>query len=248
MMTTLGIEHPDFERWVDYREDRLSPSEMAELQGHLAECPRCTGLLLDLEDFLTPPDESDDGTRDFERAAVWRAIRPSRQRPAWYLPVSLVAAVLVGALGVGLWTSGQRQDLHQMEQLVAQLTAPQPNAPIYHLVPTTRSSRPAQQGFPLAEEMQTFTLVFNLVASDPQASFRAELINTAGEVALEVGDLELDDLGTLTLGLSRRSLPAGEYVVHLFRTAREDDDGEVSEPQPQPPEPEASYTFRLETL
>lgn len=246
-MTTHGNGHPDFERWVEYREDKLSPSEMAELQGHLVACPRCTGLLLDLEDFLTPPDADPDEPIDFERAAVWRAIRPTPRRPAWFLPTSLVAALLVGALGVGLWTSGERHERQRLEQMVAQLTAPQPNAPIYHLVPTTRSSRPAQQGFPLAEEMQTFTLVFNLVAEDPEASFRAELLDAAGELALAVDDLQLDELGTLTLGLSRKSLPAGDYVVHLYSTTREDDSGEES-PDPSELPPEASYSFRLEAL
>ncbi len=247
-MTQHGNGHPEFERWVAYREDKLTPSEMAELQGHLVDCPRCTGLLLDLEDFLTPPDVTDDdGAIDFERAAVWRAIRPSRQRPAWYLPTSLVAALLIGALGAALWTSGDRHEVQRLEQMMAQLTAPQPNAPIYHLVPTTRSSRPAQQGFPLDQEMQTFTLVFNLVASDPEASYRAELLDRTGKLALEVKDLELDELGTLTLGLSRKSLPAGDYVVHLYSMAREDDSGEEPPEQSELP-PEASYSFRLETL
>lgn len=238
-MTTMHTQHPDFDQWVEYREGNLSQAEEEVLQEHLAGCSRCTGLLLDLEDFLTPPEASEGASLDFERAAVWRAIRPRREQ-RWYVPLSIAAAFLVGVLGVGVWTSGERQELQHLEQVMAQLTSPQPNAPIYHLVPTTRSARAAQQGFPLAEEMQTFTLVFNLVAEDPEASFRAKLFDTQGQLALEVPNLELDELGTLTLGLSRKVLNPGDYVVHLYDMNREDETGEEEEP-----EPEAKYNFRL---
>lgn len=242
-MTTQPTEHPDFDRWVEYHAGNLAAADKDAMQEHLTVCARCTGLLVDMEDFLAPPEGPEAETLDFEREAVWRAIRPHRQ-PRWRVPLSIAAAFLVGVLGVGVWTSGERQELRQLEQVMAQLTAPQPNAPIYHLVPTTRSSRSSQQGFPLAEEMQTFTLVFNLVAEDPDATFRAELLDTQGQVALEVPDLELDELGTLTLGLSRRSLSPGDYVVHLYSMGREDEADENSE-YDEAPKPEASYNFRL---
>lgn len=245
MTTKNGHEHPEFEQWVQYREGKLSTEGEDSMQEHLAHCPRCTHLLLDLEDFLSPPEE-ENGALSFEKAAVWRAVRPPKQRPSWQFPSSLAAAFLVGVLALGVWTSGERQELKDMRQVVASLTAPQPNSPIYHLAPTTRSSRPARQGFPLAQEMQTFTLVFNLVSDDPESTFRADLIDKDGNVALSVPDLQLDEYGTLTLGLSRRSLEPGDYLVHVHGMGSGSEDASTSADEGGP-DPVASYTFRLET-
>lgn len=245
MTTTNGHEHPDFEQWVQYREGQLTAEDEDVMQEHLAHCPRCTHLLLDLEDFLSPPEADTNGALSFEKAAVWRAVRPPQKRPSWYIPSSLAAAFLVGVLALGAWTSGERQELKDLRQVVTTLTAPQPNSPIYHLVPTTRSAQPARHGFPLAQEMQTFTLVFNLVSDDPASTFRADLIDTEGNVALSVPDLELDDYGTLTLGLSRKSIEPGDYLVHVYGLGSgEDVDGTSNEAAA---DPVASYTFRLET-
>lgn len=87
-----GTDHPEPGRLLDYHEGRLPAAEEAALQDHLAACPACAALLLDLDAFAAAaafPEESVPGERvqedsapeesapaDFATATAWRALAP----------------------------------------------------------------------------------------------------------------------------------------------------------------------------
>jgi len=70
-------DHPAPEKLSAYLANELSPEEDDALQEHLAACTLCTGLLLDLQRFLDPPQEDRprEGVADFETAAEWRELK-----------------------------------------------------------------------------------------------------------------------------------------------------------------------------
>jgi hypothetical protein len=57
-------EHPVPEKLAEYHARELPAEEIPGLQDHLAECPECSQMLLDLESFdeLEPPVENEPST------------------------------------------------------------------------------------------------------------------------------------------------------------------------------------------
>src|SRR3954471_7094568 len=75
-------EHPDPETLTAYQANELSPEEDERIQDHLAVCQHCTELLLDLEEFLQPPESGVEPAADFEAAVDWRRLRAvSEEKP-----------------------------------------------------------------------------------------------------------------------------------------------------------------------
>jgi hypothetical protein len=70
-------DHPAPEKLSAYLANELSPEEDDAIQEHLTACTLCTGLLLDLQRFLDPPEEDRprEGVADFESAAEWRELK-----------------------------------------------------------------------------------------------------------------------------------------------------------------------------
>lgn len=81
-------DHPTPEILVAYRAGELTAGEEEKLRDHLALCPDCAEMLLDLVTFeeFTPPKESP-GLTDAEIDAAWHRVQPrlaegGQERPA----------------------------------------------------------------------------------------------------------------------------------------------------------------------
>lgn len=77
-------EHPVPEKLAEYHARELPAEEIPDLQDHLAECPECSQMLLDLESFdeLEPPVENELST-DARVVQEWKRLqRRLRSRDA----------------------------------------------------------------------------------------------------------------------------------------------------------------------
>ena len=76
-------EHPRPEALAAYHEGRLAEAEAERLRDHLALCPDCAGLLLDLGAFDDLASSAGArGLTDGEVEAAWRAVQPRLEGPA----------------------------------------------------------------------------------------------------------------------------------------------------------------------
>ena len=205
-MGPTSARHPDVDRWIAYRAGELAGDEEDTLQAHMVDCRDCTSALLDLDAFSQPANTT--GVSDFDRAVAWRALQPRLEatrpgRRRWAVPVTLAASFLCAALGLGLWTATQESEA--LRQTVAELSRPQPNAPIHDLFPgaVERSARSAGTLLEIPAETSTFTLILNLVEVPQYAAYEVEFIDAEGRSVLEIADVGIDPLGLLTIGLSR---------------------------------------------
>jgi hypothetical protein len=232
---SLG-DHPDPRRLLAYRAGELPPEEEEGMREHLSLCDDCLDLLL-----LHPDSrggEADVGALDFETHRAWREMRARirehelraqlarRTRSLRFLQVA--AAVLLLAPGL-VWLKARDGAFTHFE--------PVANAAIFDVqrsqvrgfdverpgLPAPPARRPSQEtATPIAVPQGTaaFTLVFWLDASGFD-DYEIVLRDRGGEEIWRSRELKVD-LGTATLGLSRRFMDAGEYRVEIFGI---DDDG-----------------------
>ncbi len=229
--------HPDLDRWFAYHAGELASDDEAELQGHLVDCRDCTSLVLDLDAFSAPAD-APATVSDIEKAAAWRALRPRLATRRWTVPATLAASFMIAALGLGLWTA--TRETRELRQMVAELSRPQANAPVHDLFPDAvqRGGTSAGPVLEVPAGTDSFTLILNLVEVPEYATYRVQIVDSQGQPALAIANLEMDPLGLFTLGLSRRSLPAGNYHIQLFGGDGDD----------APPVPLESYPLEITYL
>jgi hypothetical protein len=122
--------HPSARQLSAYhRGDELSPADTETLRDHLAQCPECADLVLDLDGFGALATQVDDEEWEGRKAAVWRSLRSSisddgkaaprtssfgsrrslRHRvPIHWAPLA-AAALLALTIGLGGWLALERQ-------------------------------------------------------------------------------------------------------------------------------------------
>lgn len=230
--------HPAPEKLAEYHARELPAEEIPELQDHLAECPECSQLLLDLESFeeLEPPE----GHRPVTDARVrrdWKRLRrrlrspegrsrpqvrtaedtgskevtklpPHRARFLWPGPLLAAAAVIVVA-GMGIWAVTPR--LWPSRGLTV-------NVPPVELHPvgsgTTRSgavSAPARDLFSTGAY-----LLLGGAPSATSAGYEVLIRNAAtGAVRLRSADLRPFAPGFFSLVIEPGVLPAGDYRIEV---------------------------------
>jgi len=211
--------HPQLDTWIAYHGGELPEVEERRLLNHLTGCRRCVQLLLDLADFLTVQRSEDSAPADFSKAATWRLLR-NRVRPRQpphrrWLPAA--AAVLLGVLGFSGWALvDQQSELRELHSTVAALSQPQANAPIFDLRPggSLRSRQRDAQRL-LVPEGSGFTLILNLLESNPATVFEARILDASSTSVATVDGLKLDELDTLTLLVPAGWLSEGRYAVEL---------------------------------
>lgn len=112
--------HPSGRQLAAYHREELSPSEMEALRDHLALCPECSELLLDLGGFEQLGTGAEAQLWTERQPAVWQALQSSLEReaaepeltPEWVpvravlqgggLPLAM-AALLVLVVGIAVW-------------------------------------------------------------------------------------------------------------------------------------------------
>ena len=214
-----GPEHLDAEELIRYQAGEGSEAERERIQAHLTVCASCLEALLDLQVFVDAPRKAPTEA-DLETVSAWRSWKARRKgdriRPLQALAAGLVLAVL----GVGSWAWHQRGIAEELRKQVADLSRPQPNAPIVDLLPDSalRSSAarppgriPAGPGWVM--------LVMSLPQQPEVRALEAEIVDSGGSVVWK-GSLEPSPHGTLRLGLPRETLAEGAYQIHLYRGER----------------------------
>ena len=234
-------DHPDLETWIAYHEGRLDEQRSAELQDHLVSCRECIDLLLDLDAFeaaeAKPPAPA---PVSFEKEALWRTVaagfaaedraaQPSPPAP-WYRSFALAAALMVAVLGLSALGLHQRTELGDLRRQIAQERLA-PNMAIHDLLPGAHRSRSSGVTFEVPAEASHFTLILNLERDARAEEYRVLFRGLERDPTLQVGGLKPVD-STLTLGLSRQLLPAGEYDVELYDASAPLDDGGADDLEP----------------
>lgn len=232
---SLG-DHPDPRRLLAYRAGELPAEEQEGMREHLSLCGDCLDLLLLHPDAHL--DETDARALDFETHRAWREMRARirehelrqqlarRTRALRYLQAAAALLVLVPGL---LWLTFRDDALSR--------SGPVANAAIFDVkqsqvrgleqgrpgLAETPARGPAQENvtpITVPEGVEAFTLVFWLDARD-FASYEIVVRGHGGDEIWRSRELKVD-LGTATLGLSRRFMPAGRYRVEILGV---EDDG-----------------------
>jgi hypothetical protein len=223
--------HPAPEGLAAYHRGTASPEEEERVQEHLAACPECTALLLDIAGLSNP--SSGNAVSQVEVAAAWRVVRghlrqetaatggigrlgkaaPGTRRtlrPPWLHSLAAVLLVAVGLLAyrvVGL------------QQRVGDLSQPQLNAPVLDLRPSVRAEEVGATVPEVPSQARLFTLVINPIGPVSPGVYEAEIVNAAGKQVWIGRGLEANSFGSFSLALSRQTLCAGEYSLRLFSLA-----------------------------
>ncbi len=217
--------HPEIDVWIAYQGGDLPGDEEDRLRSHLAKCPACVSLVLDLAAFGGHHEDRAQ-VSEFEMAAAWRVLKaglreaPPRKAPPRRLadrrisfPLALAASLLVGAVGFSFWTMEYR-NARGLRERVAVLSQPQLNLAISDLEPdmATRS------GIASPEEISRDEFsVLIMLPTEEFETYEVEIVGGGARVVWASPELAPDaELGTLTVGLPPGYLEPGDYRVQLF--------------------------------
>lgn len=210
--------HPDVERWIAYHGGELAAPEEEPLRRHLAACPACVSLVLELEDFASAEGGEDRAAvSEFERAAAWKAMKAALARETappkrWLerrvpVPMALAASLVVAALGLSLWGIEHRR--------VERYSRPQVDLAIRDLEPS-RATRSGGAESPTELSRGSYSALV-MLPSRSFASYRMEILDARGRTVWSASGLTAHpQLGTLSVGLPPGFLEPGDYRVELY--------------------------------
>lgn len=208
-----GGGHLTADELVDYHAGGLTPKDRDRVQEHLAACPECAGLLLDISSFQEPAPAAS----EFEVAAVWRGVRertgepavvarPSRS-PRWLQAVA--ASLLVATVALSFRAVSLGRQLDEARQ-------PQINAPVQDLRAPSRGAGSPAVTLDLEAGTRLFTLVVQPASREDHPDYEAALLRADGSEVWRGRGLRKNRFGSFTLTLSRDLAGPGSYVVRLF--------------------------------
>lgn len=215
--------HPGPDELVAYGAGELPADEEVRIQNHLALCPHCLELLLDLGRWSDPESESGQSVTAGEKDAAWQALQarlaadvaPRRRsglrlaslRPAYALAAGLLVAVV--GLSLRVW---------HLERSLADLSHPQVNAPVVDLLPASplRGDPAGRAVVELAPASRFFALILSPKGSPDHGGYRVEILDAGGRVVWSEDGLEKNPHGSFTLILSRDFLGPGEHRLRLY--------------------------------
>lgn len=213
-------KHPDVDMWVAYHGGDLPGSEEDRLRGHLAKCPACVSLVLDLAAFAGT-EEVRAEVSEFEMAAAWRALKadlpetpPRLTDRRVSLPLALAASFLIGVLGLTFWGLEYR-DAQALRGTVAALSQPQLNLSISDLEPNmaTRSGGTVD---PKEVPHNAFAVLI-MLPTEAFEVYEVEIVGDGEQVLWASPGLAPNaELGTLTVGLPPGYLEPGYYRLQLY--------------------------------
>ncbi len=218
--------HPPPEEWTSYHRGDLSPEAAERLQDHLAVCPDCADLVLDLDAFQRIGERQEERTIE-PNAVAWEALRhrlpaegrtPSasprlREKP-WVRRVyswAPAAVLVLMVAGLSFW-------VRTLEGTLGRLAEPRLNVPLTDLMPEADARRAGgsfSSTLRVPRGQDRFVVILNI--RDPLAHDRyaLEIIDSRNRVLWSAPAIERGPDGNLTMELSRRFLPGGEYRVRL---------------------------------
>lgn len=230
--------HPAPEKLAAYHAGELSPEEEGRIQDHLALCRECAALLLDL-DGLADPDFGA-GADLAGKETVWQSLREEISPRAQVVPLrrpvpssprwlqALAASLLIATLGLSLWVVSLRRT-------VAELSAPQENAPVLDLYSgTARGEGSPAPVLTVPSNIRFFTIILNPAGQRRYERYRVEIARAGGEKVWSGQGIEPSPFGSFSLTLPRRAVGPGDYRVRLFGRS-----GGTEEPIEE-------YAFRVE--
>jgi hypothetical protein len=213
-----AARHPTPEALSAYDADELPAEQDDAIQEHFLRCRECPELLLDLQEFAEPERAAPD-LPDSLVATAWQALRarlgdePWRSRLLRWLSTSrfayaLSAALLATAAVLALWVSFLRGDLRRLE-------APQANVPVVELALETRGgAKPTRITLPA--ERERFLLVLASNADASLKDYRIKIVTPSEREIWSQDGLTRAEDGSFSLALSRRFLPAGQYLIRII--------------------------------
>lgn len=215
--------HPSPDELAAYSAGELSAAGETRIQNHLALCPHCLELLLDLEHWSDPESGSEPSLPADEKAVAWQALQARlateaapRRRPGLRLVSSrpayaLAAALLIAVVGLSL-------RVWHLERSLADLSNPQVNAPVVDLLPASplRGEPGERAVVELAPASRFFALILSPKGSPDYAGYRVEILDAGGRAVWSEGGLEKNRYGSFTLILPRGFLRLGEYRLRLY--------------------------------
>jgi hypothetical protein len=222
--------HPDADDLVAYSERRLGAAESERLRDHLALCPECAGLLLDLGALADDDEAAGAVLSDRQVEAAWRDVAsrlgtPSPRRfpprhgspaPA-RLPWAVAATLLVGVGALAVWVGILRQDLRS-------LSRPRADAVLAALEPRDEGTRggltragpdPVEQR-PRTDRPATLILRAAPATGHRHYELRIEESRAGGRVLWRDDQLRPRAEGEFVVTLPARALPAGAYLLRLY--------------------------------
>jgi hypothetical protein len=217
--------HLEADELVAYRERALAPAETERVRDHLALCPECAGLLLELDAFSEPSPAGAPDLTTGEVEAGWRelagrlnaargaaaqggtVVKIPRPGSLDLLPWALAAALLAGVIGLSLWTESLRQDLHE---------ARRPRGVVdQHLQAEGEETRGEEDPVPRWDQAVNFVLY--VVAGQASSSYEVEILEaTSNRPLRRVPDPVVDSSGNVHFLLPARSLDHGQYRIVLY--------------------------------
>lgn len=234
----LPDAHPDPERLGAYHAGELSPEEEGRIQDHLALCRECAALLLDLDGLADPGFGA--GADLSGKEAVWQRLRKETAPRARVVPLlrtvpasprwlqALAASLLIATLGLSLWVASLRRT-------VAELSAPQENAPVLDLYSgTARGEGSPAPVLTVPPDVRFFTIILNPAGQRRYERYRVEIVRVGGGEVWSGEQIEPSPFGSFSLTLPRRAAGPGDYRVRLFGRS-----GGTEEPIEE-------YAFRVE--
>lgn len=199
--------HLTADELVDYHAGGLTPADRDRVQEHLAACPECAGLLLDISSFREPAPAAS----EFEVAAVWRGVKERRERahrsPRWLQAVA--ASLLVATVALSFRAVSLGRQLDEARQ-------PQINAPVQDLRAPSRGAGSPAVTLDLEPGTRLFTLVVQPASREDHPDYEAALLRADGSEVWRGRGLRKNRFGSFTLTLSRDLAGPGSYVVRLF--------------------------------
>lgn len=217
-------EHPAPEQLFEYQEGLLTGKEEAEVQDHLALCPDCARMVLELSGTVEPELPEVAPALSEERMSVlWPGLRrrlplPPQPRVARWrrsfelIALPLAASFLVATLAASFWV----WSLIRENRLLAR---PRVNVAVRDLVPLgdqeVRREVDGEAGIP--REAEAVLLVLNLADLRPFPTYRAEVLDAPEGKLLWASDvLQRSVHGNFTLQLPLPFPGSGRYRVRLF--------------------------------
>ena len=212
-------DHPTPDKLTAYRQGRTEDAETERIQEHLVLCRECLDRLAELEEFVEAGGEGPPEIASLEEAAAWRALRPRLRTPGrtvgGTVPLALAAAILVAAIGLGLWAIQQRMETGRLRGELARLSQPQAAATIVDLYSESAVRGGAEE--PASVDLSAtdhLTVILHLPEAPEMVVYEAEIVD-AEDRTLWRGRVRREDY-IFTLGIPRSFVDAGSYRIHLY--------------------------------